>query len=74
MKNMQVTKIENTGETAAVYTKRPTQEQLQREFNYLQAERITKKLFEKGLITIVEYDSIMGENRRVFSPFLATIL
>ena len=45
---MQVTKIENTGETAAVYTKRPTQEQLQREFNYLQAERITKKLFEKG--------------------------
>ena len=73
MKNMQVTKIENTGNTA-VYTKRPTQEQLQREFNYIQAERITKKLLEKGLITIVEYDRIMGENRRVFSPFLATIL
>ena len=73
MKNMQVTKIENTDYTA-VHTKRPTQEQLQREFNYLQAEQITKKLLEKGLITIVEYDKIMGENRRVFSPFLATIL
>ena len=70
---MQVTKIENTGDTA-IYTKRPPQEQLQREFNYIQAERITKKLLEKGLITIVEYDRIMGENRRVFSPFLATIL
>ena len=70
---MQVTKIVNAGDTA-VCTKRPSQEQLQREFNYLQAERITKKLLEKGLITIVEYDRIMGENRRVFSPFLATVL
>lgn len=70
---MQVTKIENA-DGRDLHTTRPTQEQLQMEFNYLQAERITKKLLEKGLISTDEYGRIMTENRRSFSPFLAPLL
>ena len=70
---MQVMRIEEQ-DNRDVHTERPSQEQLQREFSYLQAERITKKMLEKRLISIDEYDRIMAENRRVFSPFLALIL
>ena len=70
---MQVMRIEEQ-DNRDVHTERPSQEQLQREFSYLQAERITKKMLEKRLISIDEYDRIMAENRRVFSPFLAPII
>lgn len=71
---MQVTKITSPVEVTAPSERRFTQEQLQREFNYMQAERITKKLLERGLITADEFDKIMRENRRSFSPYLAEIL
>ena len=58
---MQVMRIEEQ-DNRDVRTERPSQEHLQREFNYLQAERITKKLLEKRLITIDESDLIfVGE-------------
>ena len=70
---MLVKKIEKE-DNREVRTDRPSKDQIQREFSYLQAERITKKMLEKRLISIDEYDRIMAENRRVFSPFLALIL
>jgi len=70
---MQVKKIEK-GDDRDLHTERPSQEQIQREFDYLQAERITKKMLEKGLISTDEYDSIMIENQRAFSPYLAPLL
>lgn len=70
---MQVTKIEKE-DGRDLHTERPSQEQVQMEFDYLQAERITNKMLEKGLISTDEYDSIMIENRRIFSPYLAPLL
>ena len=70
---MLVKKIEKE-DSRDLHTERPSQEQIQIEFDYLQAERITKKMLEKGLISTDEYDSIMIENRRVFSPYLAPLL
>ena len=71
---MQVTKITSPIEVKEPSDHRFTQEQLQREFNYMQAEKITKKLLERGLITVDEFDKIMRENQRSFSPYLAEIL
>ena len=51
-----------------------TQSQLQQEYNYLQAERITNQLLEKGLITIAEYGRIMDLNRKTFPTLLAPLL
>ena len=55
-------------------TRKFTQSQLQQEYNYLQAERITKRLFDKGLITLMEYRKIMAENRKSFPTLLAPLL
>ena len=56
-----------------VEASRPTDAELQNEYNYILAENFTKKLLEKGLISAGEYDRIMAENRRVFSPYLADL-
>lgn len=44
------------------------------EFNYMQAERITKKLLERGLITEEEFEKIMAENKRTFPTILSPLL
>ena len=54
--------------------RRMSEEQIQREFNYIQAENILKKMLEKGLINEVEFDKITELNRKTFSPFLAKIM
>lgn len=71
---MQVTRITAPLAEVVVPEHRCTPEQLQNEFNYIRAERITKKMLEKGLITLDEFNKIMEENRRIFSPYLAAVL
>lgn len=71
---MQVTKVTSPMPETAPTTHKFTQEQLQTEFNYMQVEKITKKLLEKGFITEGEYARIMEENRRSFPTYLAPIL
>ena len=51
-----------------------TQEELQREYDYIRAEKLTRKLLDLGLITIEEFDKIMALNRESFSPALARIM
>ena len=51
-----------------------TQSQLQQEYNYLQAEKVTKRLLEKGLITLAEFRQIMAENRKTFPTLLAPLM
>lgn len=71
---MQVTKITTpTGQAEPAYHPY-SEEQLQNEFDFLMAEKLTQKMLEKGLISTVQYDKIMAENRRSFSPFLSEIL
>lgn len=52
---------------------RPTDAELQNEYNYILAENITKKLLEKGLVSVDEFNKIMAKNRESFSPFFARI-
>ncbi len=71
---MQITKVDPLAQEEIKPSHTFTQKQLQAEFNYMQAEKITKMLLEKGIITSEEYDRIMVENRRTFPTFLAPIL
>lgn len=70
-----VTKIsDEVVDKSTTALKRVSQEQLQREFDYIQAEKLLRKLLEKGLITEVEFNKIDALNRQTFYPFLAEIM
>ena len=70
---MQVTKIAG-GEFSYNDIPRPTNEEMQNEYNYILAEQMTRKLLDRGLISVDEFDKIMAKNRRSFSPFISKIL
>ena len=53
---------------------KPTNEQMQNEYDYILAEQQTRKLLDKGLITVGEFNKIMAKNRQTFSPFIARII
>ena len=72
---MQVTKITTPAEAPVPATEhRLTDKQFYDEINYHRAEKLTKKMLEKGLITSDECDRILAEARKIFVPFLAEIL
>lgn len=50
------------------------QQKIMDEVNYYKAQKITKLLYEKGLISFVEYDKLTELNRRSFSPLYADLL
>ena len=50
---------------------RPSDVELQNEYNYILAENFTKKMLEKGLVSEGEFNKIMAKNRKSFSPFFA---
>lgn len=70
---MQVTKL--TGEQIGNAPKKHqyTEEEMQREYDYIRAGRMTRKLVDEGMITEDEYDVIMTKNRQVFSPILSDL-
>ena len=53
---------------------KPTEGELQNEYNYLLAEQLTQSLLRDNLITREEYDHIMEKNLRSFRPFLSKII
>ena len=53
---------------------KPTNEEMQNEYNYFLAEQLTKKLLDEGLISSDEFDKIMEKNRKTFSPFISKII
>jgi len=55
-------------------TKKPAEEEMQNEYNYLLAEELTRKLLKKGLISDDEFTRIMAKNRQTFSPFIARLM
>ena len=70
---LQRTPFIGNGERRRKALPRPTDVELQNEYNYILAENITKKLLEKGLVSVDEFNKIMAKNRESFSPFLARI-
>lgn len=53
---------------------KPTNEEMQNEYNYYLAEQLTKKLHDARLISTDEFDKIMEKNRKTFSPFISKII
>ena len=72
--NKKVTKITDEIIENRLEPKKVSQEQIRREFDYIQAEKLLKKILEKGLITVAEFDKITALNRQTFSPVLAEIM
>ena len=66
---MQVTKI-GDGAASAAAAVRPTNKELQNEFNYILAEQLTKKLLDTGMISQEEYRKIMEKNGGSFSTLM----
>lgn len=67
--------IELNGKNIEISTLlKPTNKELQNEYNYIFAEELTRKLFDKGFITEEECEKIMRKNRHKFKPFLSKIL
>lgn len=71
---MQVTKITDEQHMPISAKKLYTQEELQREYDYVLAQRILKTILEKGLISVDEFNKITELNRQTFSPYLAEIM
>lgn len=69
---MQVTQIADGIMTVDV--PKPTDQEMQNEYNYFLAEQMTKKLLDKGLISVDEFNKIMVKNRRSFSPLISKII
>lgn len=69
---MQVTQIADGILMADV--PKPTDREMQNEYDYFLAEQLTKKLLDKGLISVDEFDKIMAKNRQSFSPFISKII
>ncbi|WP_139904016.1 SHOCT domain-containing protein [Clostridium thermarum] len=72
--NKKVTKVSDETTENRIEAKRVSQEQLKCEFDYIQAEKLLRKMLQKGLITEVEFNKIDALNRQTFSPFLAEIM
>jgi hypothetical protein len=57
------------------YEKGPvSQEQMQREVDYVRAQQILVSMLETELISLSEFNKITELNRKTFSPFLAEIM
>lgn len=70
---MQVTQIAGS-EISYNDIPKPTDAEMQNEYNYILAEQMTRKLLDKGLISDEEFDKIMDKNRLSFSPFISKII
>ena len=51
-----------------------TPEAMQQDFDYMMAEKMSRKLYEKGLISNDELHKLSELNRQKFSPFYADLM
>jgi hypothetical protein len=70
---MQITKLQDGASAPKHGAKTFTHEELQQEFDFIIAEKMLKKMHEKGLITDDELHKISERNRLIFSPYLNEI-
>lgn len=70
---MNVTQISENGMIATELPK-PTNQEMQNEYDYILAEQMMKNLLSKGFITEDEYGRIMDRNRDSFSPLISKIM
>lgn len=70
---MNVTQITENGIVAEALPK-PSEQEMQNEYDYILVEQMTKNLLLQGLITEEEFEKIMARNRESFSPLLSKIM
>ena len=51
-----------------------TQEAMQKDFEYEMAQKLTRNLYEKGIISVDELHRIQTLNKEKFSPFYTEII
>jgi len=51
-----------------------TKEAMQKDFDYMMAQKMTQALLNNGLITNEEFDKITAKNEEKFSPFMAELM
>lgn len=51
-----------------------TKEAMQKDFDYMMAQKMTQALLDGSLITQGEFDKISAKNREKFSPYMAELL
>lgn len=71
---MQVTKLTVEQIGTVPHKHQYTDEELQREYAYILAEKMTKSLLDNHHISLSEYNKIMVLNCKTFSPYLAEIM
>lgn len=71
---MQVTKIIGNQGIPNKEKHQYTEEELQHEYDYIRTEQMTKKLLDRRLITLDEFNKIMKLNQQIFSPNLVDIM
>ncbi len=72
--NKTVTKITEPDSLPVLMKSRMTEEQLCGDYKYCMAQKMTKALLDKGLISVDEFNKISKRNRKTFSPYLAEIM
>lgn len=75
------TSVENTGvaenlKLAEDVVTKPalSEEDLQKEYDFYMAEKLSKMMLEKGLLTEEECTKLSIKNRETFSPYLCSIM
>jgi hypothetical protein len=67
-------KVTDTIPEISIEKKPISQDQLQREFDYIRAQMVLENLVQKGLISELEFNKITKLNRQSFTPALAQIM
>ncbi|WP_303861642.1 SHOCT domain-containing protein [Alkalibaculum bacchi] len=67
-------KVTDTIPEIIIEKKNISHDQLQREFDYMWAQRVLENLVQKGLISELEFNKITKLNRQSFTPALAQIM
>lgn len=54
--------------------RRMTEEAMQKDFDYMMAQKLTQALLDNALITLGEFDKISAKNREKFYPYMPELL
>lgn len=71
--NPQVKQITSSS-LPSVSARRMTAEAMQKDFDYMMAQKMTQALLDSGLIAQCEFDKIFAKNREKFSPYMAELM
>lgn len=50
------------------------QADIEQDYNFLQAQKVSEKMLELGLISLSEFNKLTEINRKTFSPFWVEIM